>query len=323
MNAPGFSPLGLFGTGLSQHARLITLGSSQDSNLPEALAAEAFSGREAVNELFRFDVDALSTSADLDIDAFIGEELTLGLLQPGGSRRAWHGLCTEAAWLGADGGVARYRLRLEPALALLALRRDSYIFQDKNARDIVTELLADYPQVAFDFDITQDLPARAICTQYRESDLDFFIRLLASEGLSWRFEHEPAGRHRLVIFDSRAIAPATPGGDVIRFHGVRATERDDAIDGFSARRKLAANAVAISSWDPAQLVAPGCEQRSNLDAGELPTLWLFDGSGERIASSRAAANTHSELMLQALEFDNKAFKGKAPPAGSLPDTPFS
>jgi type VI secretion system secreted protein VgrG len=309
MNAPGFSSLGLFGTGLSQHARLITLGSSQDGNLPEALAAEAFSGREAVNALFRFDVDALSTSADLDIDAFIGEALTLGLLQPDGSRRAWHGLCTEAAWLGADGGVARYRLRLEPALALLALRRDSYIFQDKNARDIVTELLADYPQVAFDFDITQDLPARAICTQYRESDLEFLIRLLASEGLSWRFEHEPAGRHRLVIFDSRAIAPATPGRDVIRFHGVRATERDDAIDGFSARRKLAANAVAISSWDPAQLVAPGCEQRSNLDAGDVPTLWLFDGSGERIASSRTAADTHSELMLQALELDNKAFEG--------------
>ena len=189
MNAPGFPTLGLFGTGLSQHARLLTLASSQDSELPESLAAERFEGREAVNELFSFDVDALSTSADLDVNQFIGEELTLGLLQPDGSRRTWHGLCTGAAWLGADGGVARYRLRLEPALALLAQRRDSYIFQDKNARDILTELLADYPQVAFDFDLTQDLPTRAICTQYRESDLAFFMRLLASEGLSWRFEH--------------------------------------------------------------------------------------------------------------------------------------
>jgi type VI secretion system secreted protein VgrG len=308
MNAPGFPTLGLFGTGLSQHARLIVLTSSQDSDLPEALAAERFEGREAVNELFCFDVDALSTSADLDIAQFIGEELTLGLLQPDGSRRRWHGLCTGAAWLGADGGLARYRLRLEPALALLAQRRDSYIFQDQNARDIVTELLADYPQVAFDFDISQDLPTRAICTQYRESDLAFFMRLLASEGLSWRFEHEPQ-RHRLVIFDSRAQAPATPGGEVIRFHGVRATERDDAIDGFGARRTLAANAVAISSWDPAQLIAPAFEQRSNLDAGELPTLWLYDGSGERIASTRDAADTHSELMLQALELENKAFEG--------------
>jgi type VI secretion system secreted protein VgrG len=308
MNAPGFPTLGLFGTGLSQHARLITLASSQDSGLPESLAAEAFSGREAVNELFCFDVDALSTSADLDLGQFIGEELTVKLLQPDGSRRTWHGLCTGAAWLGADGGLARYRLRLEPALALLGLRRDSYIFQDKNVREIVTELLADYQQVAFDFDITQELKPRAICTQYRESDLDFFIRLLASEGLSWRFEHDETG-HRLVIFDSRAIAPATPGGDIIRFHGVRATERDDAIDGFSACRRVAANGVAISSWDPTQLVAPGFEQRSILDAGELPTLWLYDGSGERIAHERGAADTHSELMLQALELDNKQFEG--------------
>nr|WP_307185051.1 type VI secretion system Vgr family protein [Massilia yuzhufengensis] len=281
--------------------------------------AEGFSGREAVNELFAFDVDALSTSTDLDLGVFIGEELSIGLLQPDGSRRMWHGLCTAASWLGADGGVARYRLRLEPALAMLGLRRDSYLFQDKTVRDIACELLADYPQVRFDFDITQELLPRAVCTQYRESDLDFFTRLLASEGLSWRFEHDQAddaeegahgqARHRLLVFDSRAAAPAMPGGDVLRFHGVRATELDDAIDGFRARRTVAANAVTISSWDPAQLLAPSCEHASALDAGELPSLPVYDGSGERIASERGAADTHSELILQALELDNKVFEG--------------
>ncbi|WP_020654003.1 type VI secretion system Vgr family protein [Massilia niastensis] len=316
---PDLASLGLFGTGLSQHARLVTLASAQPGGLPDSLAAEQFTGREAVNELFRFDVDALSTSTDLDLSLFIGEELTLGLLQPDGARRAWHGTCTAASWLGADGGVARYRLRLEPALALLALRRDSHVFQDRNARDIVTELLADYPQVRFDFDLTQALAARPIYTQYRESDLDFFIRLLASEGLNWRFEHDQAegrggaghgqARHRLVIFDSRALAPRMPGGEVIRFHGVRATERDDAIDAFRARRSVQANAVTISSWDPAQLFAPGAEQHSHLDAGELPAMQVYDGSGERIASDSAAARTHSELMLQALELHNKVFEG--------------
>jgi len=311
--------LGVFGTGLSQHARLLTLATAQDSELPEALAVEGFSGREAVNALFAFDVDALSTSTDLELGLFIGEELTVGLLQPDGSRRMWHGLCTAASWLGADGGVARYRLRLEPALAMLALRRDSYIFQDKNVRDIVCELLADYPQVRFDFDIGQELLPRAVCTQYRESDLDFFTRLLASEGLNWRFEHDQAedgedgvhgqARHRLIVFDSRSVAPPIPNGEVLRFHGVRATELDDAIDGFRACRRVQANSVAISSWDPAQLLAPGCEQSSHLDAGELPFLQLFDGSGERIATERGAADGHSELMLQALELENKVFKG--------------
>jgi len=78
----------LFGVKLSQHARLITIASSQDSALPQALVAERFTGREEVNELFSFDVDALSTSTDLDLTSFIGEELTITLLQPDGSRRA-------------------------------------------------------------------------------------------------------------------------------------------------------------------------------------------------------------------------------------------
>jgi len=306
------SALGLFGTGLSQHTRLITLASAQDSGLPESLMAERFSGREGVNELYAFEVDALSVSTDLDLTIFIGEELTVTLLQPDGSKRAWHGICTEAAWLGADGGVARYRLQLEPVLSLLRLRRDSYIFQDKNAQDIVTELLADYPQLRFEFDVTQTLEPRAICTQYRESDLEFFTRLLASEGLSWRFEHDQAddeskdgqAKHKLVIFDSKARAPDTPGDAEIRFHGVRATDTDDAIDHFSARRQVQANAISISSWDPAQLLAPSAEQASSLDAGELPVLAVYDGSGERIASGAdngIAADPHSQLMLQALE----------------------
>jgi type VI secretion system secreted protein VgrG len=126
------SVLSLFGTGLSQNARLITLATAQDSGLPESLMAERFVGREAVNELFRFEVDALSVSTDLGLDQFLGEEITLKLLLADGSRRAWHGICTRAAWVGADGGVARYRLRLEPALHLLRERRDSYIFQDKS-----------------------------------------------------------------------------------------------------------------------------------------------------------------------------------------------
>ncbi|CAN7409981.1 type VI secretion system Vgr family protein [Pseudoduganella sp. LjRoot289] len=318
------SALGRFGTGLSQHARLITLASAQQRALPESLMAEHFSAREAVNELYAFEVHALSTSTDLELDQFLAAELTVSLLQPDGSQRAWHGICTEAAWLGADGGVARYRLLLEPALTALRLRRDSYIYQDKNAQDIVTELLADYPHVRFEFDLTQELAPRPICTQYRESDFEFFQRLLASEGLSWRFEHDAAGeeadnagdgqaKHKLVIFDAQAAAPDTPGGAELRFHGVRATDSDDAIDRFSARRQVQPNAVSIASWDPAQLLAPSAEQQSGLDAGELPMLAVYDGSGERIASGAGTghgpADQHSVLMLQALELRNKVFEG--------------
>lgn len=316
---PDPAALRLFGTGLSQHARLITLASSQQSGLPQSLVVEQFSGREGVNELFRFEVDALSTSTDLELSSFLGEELTVGLLQPDGGRRAWHGLCTAAYWLGADGGLARYRLVLEPALALLRLRRDCYLFQNKTVRDIVCELLADYPQLDYAFEVSQELAVRAVCTQYRESDLAFLVRLLASEGLNWRFEHEPfavvqgehgQARHRLVIFDRRARIPRMPGVATLRFHGVRATERDDAIDAFHARRQVVPNGVSISSWNPAALIAPAAETASHLDIGRLPALPVHDGSGECIGGdSGAAARAHGELMLLALEAGNKVFEG--------------
>ena len=327
MSSLATAAVGVFGTGLSQHARLIALATAQASNLPESLMAEQFTGREAVNELFRFEVDALSTAASLDLASFLGEEITLKLLQPDGSWRAWHGLCTDCAFAGADGGVARYRLRLEPALALLGLRRDSYIFQDKNARDVVTELLADYPQVRFEFDVSQELAPRPVWTQYRESDLAFLTRVLAVEGLSWRFEHEQEqeqdsgaardgaqqdaqqAKHKLVIFDSKAVAPPTPGVAGLRFHGVRASDTDDAIDSFSARRQVRPNAVGISSWDPQQLAAPAAEHSSSLQAGELPPLPLYDGAGERRHADNAAADPHGLRMLQALELENKQFTG--------------
>ena len=305
----------LFGTGLSQQDRLLTLTSAQASDLPESLMVERWQGHEGVNELFRFDVDALSTSADVALGQFIGRELTVRLLQPDGSRRAWHGLCTDARWLGADGGVARYRLRLEPALALLRLRRDSWIFHEQSVRDIVQELLADYPQVRLQFDVTQELAPRAICTQYRESDYEFLCRILASEGLNWRFEHDqsddeaPDGqsRHRVVIFDSRTARPAT---GALRFQGVRATGPDDAIDQFAARRVVSPNAVSIASWEPAQVAAPAAERSSSLDAGELPAISVYDGSAEPHYNASGAADAHSLLMLQALELHNKIFAGE-------------
>ena len=319
MTAPAIiqSALARFGIGLSQHARLLTLASAQESNLPESLMVEKFTGREAVNELFLFEIDALSVSTDIDLAVFIGEELTLTLLQPDASRRAWHGICTDAAWLGADGGMARYRLRLEPALALLRQRRDSYIFQDKTARDIITELLADYPQLRFDFDLTQTLETRPIRTQYRESDYDFFVRVMAAEGLSWRFEHaqedendsDAQAKHRLIIFDNQAQAPDTLGGDTLRFHGVRATDTDDAIDRFAALRQTTSNAVSINSWEPGQLQAPAAEQSTHLNNGQLPSMAVFDGSGERRLQDADAFESHSLRMLQALEMENKTFEG--------------
>nr|WP_034330812.1 type VI secretion system Vgr family protein [Herbaspirillum sp. B39] len=311
----------LFGPGLSQHARLITLASAQEAGLPESLVVERFHGQESVNDNFQFEVDALSVSTDLDLKQFIGTELTLRLLQADGSRRAWHGYCTQASWLGADGGLARYRLRLESFLAFLDRRRDSFLFQDMSVTDIASAVLKEYPQANFALDVTQTLTKRDICTQYRESDFAFLRRILASEGLNFRFEHQQEGeqgqasgqqqaRHKLVIFDREAKAPDLPGGDTrIRFHRIAATESSDAITDFSAVRSVRSNAVALASWHPEKISSPSAEENSSLDAGEVPALPVYDGTGQQDFADQEAAATHAQLMLQALEMQNKRFEG--------------
>ncbi|GGE77753.1 hypothetical protein GCM10008020_23150 [Massilia psychrophila] len=43
-----------------------------------------------------------------------------------------------------------------------------------------------------EFDLAQALSARPLRLQYRETDFDFLQRIVAAEGLNWRFEYQQA-----------------------------------------------------------------------------------------------------------------------------------
>ena len=327
---------------ISQHARLLEIKTA----LPDAaLTVERFSGREAVSEGFRFVIDCLSTDAYFDLKALIGEEVTLRLLQADGSKRSWHGYVTEALQLGADGGLARYRLIMEPWLAFLGQRRDNYLFQDKTVIDILGQICADYPQAHWTSQVTQKLRTYSTATQYRQTDLAFIEQLLAEEGLSYRFTHDqsatageapkaagpraqahlgdapkevPLGndashaRHQLVIFDRDSELPATAQPS-IRFHRSHATEATDTLQTWQERRTVQPNAVALAGWDYKTLVAAGAAAVSGLDNGELPTLEVHDASRPYRFEDNAAAQLRTDLLLAAYEARSQRFTG----AGSV------
>ncbi|PKO85847.1 MAG: type VI secretion system tip protein VgrG [Betaproteobacteria bacterium HGW-Betaproteobacteria-12] len=305
----------LFDAFLSQHARLLEIKTA----LPDAaLTVERFSGREAVSETFRFAIDCLSSHAYFDLKALIGEEITLRLLQADGSKRSWHGYVTEALQLGADGGLARYRLVMEPWLAFLGQRRDNYLFQNKTVIDILGQIFADYPQAHWCSQVTQQLRHYSIAIQYRESDLAFVRRLLAEEGLSFRFAHDQnatAGddathaRHQLVVFDSTTELPET-AQPVIRFHRRHATEASDTLQTWQEQRSVQPNAVALSGWDYKTLIATGAVADSIEDNGELPRLEIHDASRPYRFEDNAAAQLRTDLRLAAHEAHYRRFTGE-------------
>lgn len=281
----------IFQRALAQTARLISI----TTPLPDAvLVAERFHGKEALSTCYAFDIDCLSSNAHLELKQFIGEELTLRLLLADGrSHRQWHGLVTRAAQLGADGGLARYRLTLSPWLSLLAHRRTSRIFQDKTVEEIVSEVFAHYPLARFSFELNAPLSPRSLCCQYRETDLEFVQRLLASEGLSYRFAHDQAAQagtageslqamHTLVIFDAASPLPDSAQPD-IRFHRSAATEASDSIHAWTSAQSVTSNTFTRASWDYKQLLAPAgsgeVDARPLGGLGEVPSLEDFEASG--------------------------------------------
>lgn len=248
----------------SHRTRLLQLQGPHDG-----LVVERFEGEESVCGQSRLQIDCLSTDAFLDIDPWLEQPLTLQLRLATGSLRQWHGLCTEVAQLGSDGGLARYRLVLEPWTALLRLRRNALVFQDKDIRAICSQVFADYPQASFRFDVQSALPTRPITTQYRETDWAFVTRLLADAGLAWRIEHtqDADAAHTLVIFEPEAAMPEL---GTLRFHRADAAEASDGITTFSERRQPVPNASTVGSWHSEQVRAVVAQH--NADTGAVPAL---------------------------------------------------
>ncbi|TXK60977.1 type VI secretion system Vgr family protein [Alkalisalibacterium limincola] len=294
---------------ISQRSRLLQI----DTPLPDALQVERLRGREAVCEGFRFEVDCISASAFLDLRELLGREVGLRLARPTGQPLHWHGLVTQARRTGADGGLARYRLVLEPWLALLAHRRNALVFQDCDARAVLERVFADYPQANVRFDLSLPLPTRAIRTQFRETDLEFVQRVMAEDGLSWYIEHaaeEAHGRqvrHRLVVFDAQAqCADADPAA--VRFHRVDATEASDAITLFSRQFAVVPDSATVASWACDRLEAASATEGRG--PSESPGWDVFDGAGARRFDGDEDAARCARARLGALQLPGELYAGE-------------
>jgi type VI secretion system secreted protein VgrG len=290
-----------------------------------ALLPERVSIDEGVNALFDLDLQALSRQAGLDVGELLGTEATLELQLADGRLRPFHGVVMEVGALGSDGGFARYRLRLQPWLALLAHRRDSFLFQDVTALEAIEAVLRDHPQANWRVAVTEPLRRREICTQFDETDLDFVLRLLAEEGLSFHFEHDhgpgdapgaagaghegagaPRSRHVMVITD-RGAQRSHLGA--VRFHRRDATETEDALTHWQSGLRLTSAATTLGAWDPRRLAGVAAQESSARALGQRPQLERYDGAGERRYADAAHAQRAALLALQAEELPAHTARG--------------
>lgn len=301
---------------------------------PDVLVAELLHGVESVDSGgFRLQLDALSVDAHLALDELLGQPVLLELLtaDSASQRRPFHGHVTACERIGSNGGIARYRLVIEPWLAFLRQRVDSYVFHDKSVIDIAEDIFADYAQAgalvpAWRWELADRsvYRTRSLTTQYHETDFQFLQRLLAEEGIAYWFEHvgEPGGAtrgtHTLVLGDHLEAFPEI--GDT-RFHRADATERTDSIQRWSQARRWQTAAITRTSWDYRTLSLRPASDATALAMGGVSTEDV-DTSGPYGVADPAHAELRATRQMEALDVTGKTIHGAGTWRRQAPGTKF-
>ncbi|MDW6090990.1 type VI secretion system tip protein TssI/VgrG [Vibrio rhizosphaerae] len=177
----------------------------------DTLVVREYQGEESVSDStsrseeriygFRYQIELASRNADLAAKQIVDKTALLEVIQNGEVTQKVHGIVRHFSRGDTGHSHSFYSVTLVPALERLSLRRNSRIFQEKNILDIFKILFQEMNITDYVFSVKRECAPREFCVQYRESDLDFFHRLAAEEGLMYTFTHEK-GKHTLVLTDN-------------------------------------------------------------------------------------------------------------------------
>jgi type VI secretion system secreted protein VgrG len=177
---------------------------------PDTLLFHQMVAHEGMSQLFEYDLVVLSDDENICLTDLLGQHAHVELELPNDATRFFCGHATRFSFVGFQGNLAKYMVKLRPWLWFLTQAQNNRIFQNKTVPEIVKSVCNDHGFTDIDDRLTDSYDSREFCVQYRESDFDFVSRLLEEEGIYYYFVHE-AGKHELVLAD--AISAHAPFGN--------------------------------------------------------------------------------------------------------------
>jgi type VI secretion system secreted protein VgrG len=188
---------------------------------PAPLSVLRFSGRAAVSELFRYEIELTSPINDVAMDKVLGRpaKFTIDPIDPNAEylRKMFgenaekfsgmppgltiHGVVTEFDQFETSADQTRYKLVIEPRMADLGRGLRSRLFQKQSAQEVFTAILRHEgfrEGVDFAFKLRAQYKRHEYVTQYHETTIAFIQRIMAEEGMWFRFEHTKD--HSVMIF---------------------------------------------------------------------------------------------------------------------------
>jgi type VI secretion system secreted protein VgrG len=144
-----------------------------------------------------------------------------------------------------------YRIVLTSTLALLEGQFDCRIFQDKDVKEIVSEVLRDLgvSDKNQGWRLAGKYPKREYCVQYNESSLAFVSRLLEEEGIFFFSDKGDAGE--LIVFEDDSTLGDPVDGDktLVYRHGGGLDATGDSIGVITQRHRTATGKITFRDYD--------------------------------------------------------------------------
>lgn len=267
----------------------------------DKLLCTSFFGEERISSLFRFDVELLSPERALDFTKVIGKGVTVKLALSGGKFRYFHGICGRFVQAGRSGKMTTYRAELYPWFWLLTRTKDSRIYQEKKAPEIIEDIFGELGFSDFKNDLSGSYVKREYCVQYQESAFNFISRLMEEEGIFYYFKHED-GKHTLVLSDDVSSAPPCPDFKGAKYTGPQHSgANEQSVTECTVEKRVVPGSFAMSDYNfetpSTSLLATADGAGGKLKMFEFPGNYLQKSDGEALAKIRIEAEEAVETRL--------------------------
>jgi type VI secretion system secreted protein VgrG len=231
----------------TQLYRPLGLGTPLGDNV---LLVSSASVTEQLGSLFHVDLVVLTEGKPVKFEDIIGQNVTLRMKLDDEVERYWNGEVIQFQAAGVQGDLLKYNMTIVPWIWYLGRTADFRIYQNKTVPDIIKSIFSDAGYSNYDFALTGSYSPWEYCVQYRETDLNFIMRLMEQEGIYFFFTHED-GKHTIHLVDGLGGHKPYPGYETVTWREDLGGGSDDIehIIGWSVENHLQPGAYETMDYD--------------------------------------------------------------------------